>query len=608
MKNIFVLRKGFFTRWRTCKSKKRRGRWRGAVTLITTLIISFVLIAMTYVILKIANTQTTERMHYEIYKDEFAAAEEALNKAYAHFSFLVFNRTPNYDADVAAMTPPNIEGIQFPVFKSTLIGTEDTDDPYGTPTHSLHYRINVTARKNNNTGNRFAHPGVSLSQTFDINYVPIFSYAIFYDPILEIAPGADMVVDGRVHSNNDLYVQTGASLNFKKRVSAAGGIFHGRFPGSGQANDNTHDVSFFHGSGQSSMKRNDGDGWLDHRDSDWASQAKTKWNKYVADSALGISKIAAPIPSDSDPHVLIERANNDDSYAVEQTKFENQAGLKVYSDSSNSLDGINIKDQNGVTVDNKYHMVDSTPVPGEGDATHPTKYIAQPNSFTDQRENKTVSTLDINIANLNESGVSPTNGVVYVSNGKTNNSSTLGAVRLINGADLPDACSQGFSVASENPVYVKGNYNTDGKTLALIAGDAVTILSNSPDGTKGWQDANSNKTISNRTAEATTINCVFMNGIVASGNDSNGNSHYSGGVENYFRFLENWSGKNFNFNGSLIQLWGSKKATGYWPGTGTIYNPPNRNWSWDKSLNVINGPPGIPSFITIKRSQWSTGS
>ena len=38
--------------------------------------------------------------------------------------------------------------------------------------------------------------------------------------------------------------------------------------------------------------------------------------------------------------------------------------------------------------------------------------------------------------------------------------------------------------------------------------------------------------------------------------------YYSGGVENFPRFLEDWSGKTFTYYGSMLELYNSQQ--GYW--------------------------------------------
>src|SRR6185295_16533122 len=107
-----------------------------------------------------------------------------------------------------------------------------------------------------------------------------------------------------------------------------------------------------------------------------------------------------------------------------------------------------------------------------------------------------------------------------------------------------------------------------------------------------------------RVASDTTVNAAFLAGIVQT---TSGN--YSGGVENFPRFLEDWSGKTFTYNGSMVVMCNSRLAVGQWQGTGSsigIYNPPNRNWAFDLNFrNPAKLPPGTPSLRALVRGSWA---
>lgn len=181
---------------------------------------------------------------------------------------------------------------------------------------------------------------------------------------------------------------------------------------------------------------------------------------------------------------------------------------------------------------------------------------------------------------------------------------------LTNGATLPP---QGLGVATPDPVYIVGNYNvsTNGTTTnlgtfntsqtrpAAVYSDAVTILSSA------WNPLNSSSVIGSRTAANDTVNAAFLTGNVP----SDGN-HYSGGVENFPRFLENWNPSSgqltFTYNGSMVCMFNSQIATAPWPGTGTVYNPPIRNWAFDLNFNnPAKQPPMMPSVISVNRAAWT---
>lgn len=180
---------------------------------------------------------------------------------------------------------------------------------------------------------------------------------------------------------------------------------------------------------------------------------------------------------------------------------------------------------------------------------------------------------------------------------------------LSNGAVLPSG-GLGLAVATPDPAYIVGNWNVktnnSGSSDAglnstaytfpsAIYADAITILSSA------WNPANSTAALSSRTAASDTVNAAVLTGNVPSDGD-----YYSGGVENFLRFLENWSNQTLTYNGSLVCLFSSQIANQPWPGTGTVYNPPTRDWSFDLNFNnPQKQPPMMPDLRTVLRSQWS---
>ena len=65
---------------------------------------------------------------------------------------------------------------------------------------------------------------------------------------------------------------------------------------------------------------------------------------------------------------------------------------------------------------------------------------------------------------------------------------------------------------------------------------------------------------------------------------SNGTS-YSGGVENFPRFLEHWGGRKLAYNGSMVVMFYSLLAIAPWGGS-DVYSPPTRQWTFD--LNFMD--------------------
>jgi hypothetical protein len=131
---------------------------------------------------------------------------------------------------------------------------------------------------------------------------------------------------------------------------------------------------------------------------------------------------------------------------------------------------------------------------------------------------------------------------------------------------------------------------------SAIYTDAITILS------PNWSPLNSSNSIGNRIATDDTVNAAILTGNVPSTTGS-----YSGGVENFLRLLENWSGVNLYCNGSMVEMFTSQIGKAAWPGTGVVYNPPARDWAFDTNfLNPAQLPPLTPKVLYIQRVNWST--
>jgi len=176
-------------------------------------------------------------------------------------------------------------------------------------------------------------------------------------------------------------------------------------------------------------------------------------------------------------------------------------------------------------------------------------------------------------------------------------------------------------VASENPVYVLGNYNSNstdtvwnspavdisGHSAAAVIADAVTLLSSNwsdeaslgigGDGTvtnPGNRNANTNYY---RLAIAGGKNINFPQPTAWGAAQDYGTD---GGVHNFLRYLENWNG-TLNYKGSIVSLYYSTYNTGIFKCCTTVYSPPTRNYSFDLDFTSPGGlPPGTPMFKDVE--------
>jgi len=580
----------------------RNSKKRGSI-LAATMIILLVaaVVAMGLAVLCDFYIRNTAR--YEIYKNEFEIAEAAFAKAFAEIHFLVQYAGPNLQNEIANIQPPRYDGYVIKNFSVAIPSTNPdgssnpgyktvTEGPWkGLTLYTIRYRITAQVHQASNTSSRFKHPGVELSQDLELRYIPLYTFAIFYDPDLEIHNGPEMWISGRVHSNHNLYFGSdGGRLHFLDYVTAVGKILYGRHPDAPQIDsrppwgirpvndtmtDGTNSIGIWDGPVGGTP--------IDHNHPQWPTLSQTRWKGHVFDESHNVPELPLPIPERENPHAIIERADpENDPPSLQQEKFEYKAGLKIIRDPVTGL--IQGFDEDGAPVSLTYT--------DPHDPTK-TKKVYSESTFYDHREGKWVNTIDINIANLIESGIAPANGILYVSNEGDD-----GAVRIINAQELPRNAYNGFTIASDDAVYVKGDFNTINKEYALIAGDAIMIQSNN------WDDAHSRTGDSSvRKATETTLNAVCFQGIVPTQN-ADGTKHYSGGVENYFRFMENWHGVKFHFNGSLICMWESQKWRGWWRGW-PVYRPPKRPWAWDPIYGGLSGPPGTPRVYEVLRRHWN---
>ncbi|PYJ87415.1 MAG: hypothetical protein DME22_01725 [Verrucomicrobia bacterium] len=413
-----------------------------------------------------------------------------------------------------------------------------------------------------------------VQQNIQPSSIPAFQSAIFYNVDLEIEPGPNMIVTGRVHSNANIYEMPDANLTFQSDVTASGLILIQHAPGDPQTDP--------------------GGGTI----------------LYQAEHDSKAPTLTLPIAGGNDPTTAYEiikppPVGGDTDPALANERYYNKADVLI------TVTDTNVTAKSGSL--NLGATLLSLP------AGTVTSYT---NKFYNGRELKGVNVVDIDVSKFktwaDDSSVVTGAGNLWALYGRQPSSiyvldqrkvpaNTEKGVRLINGSQLPNA---GLTVATQDPLYVKGDFNikdstgtssgsdtTHTKPASLVA-DAVTVLST------GWTDAaNATSALGNlHAATSTTVNAAFLAGIVKTTPSS-----YSGGVENFPRFLENWSGYSLTYNGSMVVMFYSQIATGLWKGTGTYYNPPVRNWTFDNNfMNPLKLPPGTPSFRFVLRGDWLT--
>ena len=457
----------------------------------------------------------------------------------------------------------------------------------------------------------------NAAQIFEQQYQNPWQWAIFFVNPLEIHPGANFTVDGWVQTNSSLWTAM-SDLTFGGQVTYGTTWNIGFMPGDG---DHVGDVPA-------------APAWQTGLP---PQQGTPTSNPFGLNSSL--FNTTDTNPNNNGYYELIQVPNPNFSDPLSSQRYFDNAGVKVLLNSSGSTITATVYDNSvapavvagstvlGNTIGTITYHGGSTPSTVSTSSTGNSSYqtalfntmsgaLTFGQSLQDNREGATVALTQLNVGNITSSlstggalstYTSAFNQVIYI----TDQSASTGnerAIQLINGSQLP---ANGLTIASDNPVYVQGDYNTgtnppsdSGNTSqpnasnytrqpASIVADAVDILSNA------WTNAESTNSEGTRVAINTTVNAAIMSGNVPTG--SNGDN-YSGGAENFPRFLEDWGAATFTYYGSMVNLFASQQATGVW-GSSNVYTPPTRAWHFDTNFES-HPPPGSIMVVTYQKGQW----
>jgi hypothetical protein len=476
---------------------------------------------------------------------------------------------------------------------------------------------------------------VRVGRRFINSNTSIFQYSVFFQGDLELNPGSDTIINGDVVANGSIYMgpSSGHTLTINGKVRYLADQYFNTTSGGAATYSNpnapTPPVTLvaptFAGGGQASQletlaepenllggidatvtakDRPDLFGPAGRTDSSaWtaAEQAQAENNVYRS--------LIVPPPAAANSNEYPNSATTDDA-VIGVRRAYNRAGLivTVETDGSVSVTKLDHGATSDVTSAFTSALSDFDPSPT---VTTYTKDVY------DEREAKTVKTTEIDVGALKTTldtlralpSSDPDhfdfNGLLYV-NLKSSSSTAPAGVRLINATALPENGESGFALATNGGVYVKGNYNStsigtndDGSPRyvpAMILADAVTVLSSS------WTDSTTTRALSSRVASSGT---TYINAGLLTGNMSSSGSASSGGVQNLVRYEEDWAGKSVSFLGSIGRLFQSTAFVAPYGGAGTIYNIPNRVFSFDTAM-LTHRPPGSPETTAFSRGSFFT--
>ena len=456
----------------------------------------------------------------------------------------------------------------------------------------------------------------------NVEATPIFQFAVFYDNDLEILPGPDMTLGGRVHTNGNMYLGSGNTLTVDTNYCrAVGGIYRHRKNDPSRSSgtvsvrqwvanpyDPSEPAQFFDMNSQSQMSAlgvpstsgydsNFTDGWDANGDGDfddpddwlpWTPGALEYWGPpagytggtghTVMSGEHEVSESVAPSVGSIQMYEPMENGDFDlDPVSGEYEPVAPGTGnyAKGYYHDQSDLSVITHKDGSWDAYDSS-----GTEVTGTLQSAGAVRVI----SMYDARQGGNVMVTEIDISLLNGTGLFPKNGLLYSASYGSGTGTDCRGTKMVNGSELLGP----LTVVTENSMYVQGDYNTVNKRGASVIADGVNLLSNA------WDDTKSPGQLP--AATETTFNLA-----IATGNQNTVGAKYNGGLENLPRFHEKWSGVRCNIVGSFVSTWLSQQATGAWKYGGDRYTAPRRTWFYDEDFNqVANLPPFTPMAVTAR--------
>jgi hypothetical protein len=488
---------------------------------------------------------------------------------------------------------------------------------YGRSTDDFSVHYLATAQITLPAANSTRAPlSVKVSEVFRKRCESPWNYAFFYSDYLDIHSGGAMAVRGPVHTLGDAYLGR-AALTFTDQVSFGGNLSM-RPSGTGKHPGDP-------GSADASPP---------------AFPANQPPRSDAGKTPFGIESFQLSL-SDANP--------DNDSYREVIEKREGSLAGDPFSANGQLLRmydradvRIEIDNANVVTIRNRDNVVVGPTSSGLDKDLYDvfSAALATNEEIRDNREstitNVRLATLDISVLNSalrtaagsNNGPVAgrlagkPFNDIIYISDVSYDRAAgRLRAIRLRNGAVLPPG---GLCIATENALYIQGDYNTGRGGGAeppsnnlvgrdpgnpgvaayqwqpcVLYADAINLLSNS------WTDVNSFNSLAVRTPSNTTYCASMVAGVRLMVGAESG---YSGGIENFPRFLENWNSSfAVTVYGSMVQLFASKQADRTWFHGSPRYTSPIREFNFDERFATAM-PPGSFQLVTYDRLGWSLNS
>lgn len=535
--------------------KNRRRRKKGQALILSYMVISAFIIFSAGLLTKAVSEKNLEERN-RLTEQAFYMAEGSTEDAIKAFTsdmanFVIATNTAVYNHTT---TFASIAGATV---NTTITQMETTDRVINDGSINIYvrnYEVTSTAIHPLN-----ANISVTVHQIIARRLIPTFQHAVFYNDDLEIFPGPNMTLGGRVHSNKDIYLGTNATLAIDSfYLRCAGDIYEDRKDEPGTVPPGNVSIRVTK-TGAPQYQNMAG---LDSTDANWATESIDRWKGTVQSAVHGVTSLTTPSVGSIGPS-------------------------GYYASNANVIITNDTIVKNGVTLT-------------EG-VDYPSGTISSSTSFYNNREGRNIKMTVVDMDKLSgNSGTCsggacpnnlPSNGLIYATRDDYVGGDEPG-IKLVNGSEIHS--SAGLTVVSNDPVYIEGDYNTVNEKPASVICDAINLLSNN------WNDTNSTLNVGSRNATNTTFNTAIIAGV-----DTSTVGGYNGGLENYPRMHENWSGRNLTIKGSFVSLWNPAIANGGWVYGNPQYTAPNRNWIYNTNFNnAANLPPFTPMAVEARRIAW----
>jgi hypothetical protein len=495
----------------------------------------------------------------------------------------------------------------------------------------------------------------NVSQVVQMASIPVFQFGVYYNMDMDLSNGQQMTMNGTTFVNGNLYMYPQALMTFNGSVEATLNVTNVDDP-----NDQQNLTSYttptynFTANGGKPLSKADSVSLPIGGPNSNPTNIESLLN--LPPAALAVPNAVGYLPTNLTSYLYnaatliisnsVSGTNGNGYWGTNFSVYFNDSYAQTLTLLTNDLQWAN---------GSVYYVTNGSGV-NKTITTNPVVlkfYSFLTNvSFYDFREVKTVQAVQIDVAKFdiwltntatrlsggttnyvagnywnnlswtdNNSGLN----AIYVYNSVPLSSTTLPAVRLVNGYQLPFSTNgtyptRGLTVATPMPIYVLGNYNIQTNSggsqsvqttntawtwPAALMGDSITTLSSN------WSDANNSGTaLGSRTTLNTTINAACLEGIVPSTYTTH--KQYSGGLENFLRLEESWS-STLCYNGSIVVMFPSIYATNFWTGPSQIsgypapyYAVPTRKWGFDANfMQQSKLPPMTPQVKTMIRGQWT---